>query len=304
MEREGNEDREKWEALAATHYENFPVGSFLVPKAKRVAFRWIYAFARTADDLADEARDLKGLKELRISLEGALGEIKAAPNAFDSLTEPLAKCIQEHGLSPGHFGHLLDAFELDLKKNRYGDTHELFSYCQLSANPVGRLVLELFEERGAESFALSDQICTGLQILNHLQDIRSDYLERNRVYLPGDQMRALGIQEEELGKDSASPALKALCQELAQITAALFVRGHPLCNRLHGRASLEIRAIFQSAALVLERLKAGGFDPLRKRPKVGSADTIRILFRALRKKGPSKTLQKLAQGAGTFPEQQ
>ena len=294
---------EEWEGLAATHYENFPVGSFLVPKAKRGAFKWIYAFARTADDLADEARDLAGLRALRASLDGALKEEAGVPMAFDSLTRPLACCVQEHALSPEHLHHLLDAFEQDLQKNRYGDTHELFAYCRLSANPVGRLVLELFEERGKEAFALSDQICTALQILNHLQDIRADYVERNRIYLPGDRMRALGITEEELGQDAASPALQALSRELSQTTAALFVRGHPLCDRLRGRAGLEIRAIFQSAALVLERFSAGGFDSLRERPRVRKGDMLRVLFRALRKKGPSKVLRQLAEGAAPLQEQ-
>ncbi len=303
MKREGIEGAREWEGLAATHYENFPVGSFLVPKAKRGAFRWIYAFARTADDLADEARDLAGLRALRASLEMALGKEVGESTAFDSLTRSLAGCAKEHALNPKHFFHLLDAFEQDLEKNRYGDTHELFAYCRLSANPVGRLVLELFEERGAEAFALSDQICTGLQILNHLQDIRSDYVERDRIYLPGDRMHALGIAEEELDQDAASPALQELIRELAQTTAGLFLRGHPLCDRLRGRASLEIRAIFQSAALVLERLAAGGFDSLRDRPKVKKGDMLRVLFRALRKRGPSKVLRQLAEGAAPLQEQ-
>ncbi len=222
---------------------------------------------------------------------------------FDSLTRPLARYIQEHQLSPEHFHHLLDAFELDLRKNRYGDTHELFDYCRLSANPVGRLVLELFEQRDADSFSRSDQICTALQILNHLQDIRSDYVDRDRIYLPADRMQALGVKEQDLAQSKAHPALQTLIQELAQTAASLLVRGHPLCDRLRGRASLEIRAIFHSASLVLERLGGKGFDPLRKRPRVHRTDLLRVLFRTLFAKGPSKNLRGLAQGAPPFPGQ-
>ncbi len=300
MEREENEDIGRWEDLASKHYENFPVGSFLVQKPKRGAFKWIYAFARTADDLADEVQDLAGLHALRVSLDEALGG-KKAHTPFDSLTGPLVSCIHQHKLSPEYFFLLLDAFEQDLEKNRYGDILELFDYCRMSANPVGRLVLELFEEREPEAMDLSDQICTALQLLNHIQDIQSDYLERDRIYLPKDRMNTLGIAEEELGKDSAPPPLQTLIRELAQTTASLFKRGHPLCDLLKGRMSLEIRAIFQSATLVLERLEAGGFNPLRKRPKVGKRDSLRVLFRALRKKGPSKILLHLAQSAPPLP---
>lgn len=272
--------------LAAEHYENFPVGSFLMPARLRPHVHRIYAFARTADDLADETRDLQGLLAWRRALEDAL-QCRGRPC---ELLRDVASTIHEFALPERLFFDLLDAFELDLTKNRYADEEELLDYCRLSANPVGRILLHLDGEVDAETLALSDHICTGLQILNHAQDVRGDYLDRDRIYLPQDQMARHAVSEEDLGAARTTEGLRACLATWGEFVRRSFASGWPLTRRLEGRFGLEIRAILQGAALVLDRMQASGYRVLERRPRIYKRDAPELLLRSLLQSWPPRSI--------------
>ena len=172
--------------LATRHYENFPVASWLVPSDKRDALAVIYAFARCADDFADEPGiegRLAALAEWRSNLERCF-----AGKADHPVFVALGDVIERFSLRYEHFENLLCAFESDVQANRHPDFASLLAYCRHSANPVGRLVLELFGHRDPDLFALSDSICTALQLTNFWQDVAVD-LKMDRVYLPAEDMK-------------------------------------------------------------------------------------------------------------------
>ncbi|MEZ5989090.1 MAG: squalene synthase HpnC [Planctomycetota bacterium] len=268
-------------ALARDHYENFPVGSWLVPRALRRPIHLCYAFARTADDLADEARDHEALRALRADLDRSLAEPGApAPAAAPFLPE-LARTIHAHALPVGLFHDLLDAFEQDCVQARYADLDALLAYCRKSADPIGRLLLHLAGVVDDEALARSDRICTALQVLNHCQDVRADYRERGRIYVPQDMLRRNGVAEAELGGDRTGPGLQECLGELGDLVARGFAEGWPLTRRLGGRLGLELRAIVHAAALGLRRMQRSGFRVLEERPRLGRLDLPLVFLRAL-----------------------
>lgn len=263
--------------LAEEHYENFPVGSRLLPARYRRHVHRIYAFARVADDLADEARDLEALRAWRAATERAIGGDRTAP----SLLIDLAETVAEFQLPSQLLFDLLDAFERDLEQTRYADLPDLLSYCQQSADPIGRLLLHMFAKASAENLALSDRICTALQILNHCQDVRSDFRDRDRIYLPGDRMAAHGVSVEDLAAPECSPGLRLCIRELAGFCDDAFRAGWDLPRRVGGRFGLELRAILNGASLVLERLHKVDYDVFRRRPTIHKSDAPDLLVRTL-----------------------
>lgn len=272
--------------LARDHYENFPVGSWLLPRALRRPVHLCYAFARVADDLADEARDLEALQAYARAFDRCLAEPRApAPVQAPFLSE-LAALIRERGLPVPLFHDLLDAFAQDCSKSRYADLDELRDYCRRSADPIGRLLLHLVGVTDAESLARSDRICTALQILNHCQDLGADYRERNRIYLPKTLLERHGVSEAELGGATTGPGLRALLGELTDLVALGFAEGWPLTGRLHGRFGLELRAILHGAAIVLERMRRSGHRVLERRPRLGRLDLFRVFGRTLCRSWP------------------
>ncbi len=268
----------KSKELAQEHYENFPVGSWLLPRRLRLHVHRLYAFARVADDIADEQQDLDALRAYRSELECAFAGKTAGVRP---LLLAAAETAQQFDLEQQLFLDLLRAFERDLLQSRYKDLADLNSYCEQSANPVGRALLGIFGKTSPENLADSDRICTGLQILNHCQDLRADYLERGRVYLPQSMLSKHGVAESELGAQSASPGLRRVVQELALGVAADFSRSWPLVGRCGGRFGLELNAILHAAALVLRRLARGNYDSLAARPKLRRRDAPGLLLRAL-----------------------
>jgi squalene synthase HpnC len=276
-------DRERFERLAASHYENFPVGSWLAPKRLRPHIHRIYAFARTADDLADEnGGDREGLLAFRAAF---LAHEPAAAGAPDSaarvpLFDDLWRTIGELDLPKDLFLALLDAFEQDLDVRRYADEAQLHDYCRRSADPVGRLVLRVFGYRDPALDALSDRVCTGLQLLNHLQDLRADLIERDRLYFPRSELERFGVTEDDLKREVATPGVRAFVESEARKVAAMFDDGWPLVLEVGGRLRLELRAILGGAAAVLRRMRATGFDPLGGRVHLNKFEKIGALARA------------------------
>ena len=262
--------------LAARHYENFPVGSWLLPRAARVHLHRIYAFARTADDLADEQRDAAALAAYRADflrhLDGGAADVP--------LFADLAATIRDRGLERALFTDLLDAFAQDCVQTRY-DEPQLRDYCRRSADPVGRLVLRLHGHRDPALDALSDRICTALQLLNHLQDLGDDRRTRNRVYFPQADLQRFGVRDDDLLAAAASPGVRALVAHWAARLGADFAAGWPLVRAVRGRLRWELRAILRGAAAVLARLRAVDFDVLGGRVHLTRGERLRTVLGGL-----------------------
>ena len=271
--------------LAGAHYENFPVGSWLVPKALRPHVHRIYAFARTADDLADELQDAAALERFRQSFV-AHCERKADDVPLFS---DLVASMRDKGLPRQLFLDLLDAFAEDLVRLRH-DEKSLMSYCERSANPIGRLVLRVFGHEDDRLDAWSDSICTGLQILNHLQDVGEDWRQRRRVYLPKEDLERFAVADEDLAAARATPELRALIAHWTRRTAGMLAAGWPLVLAVRGRLRLELRAILCSAAAVLDKIASQDHDVLVRPARLSRAAKAKVLLRALCLSGPPPAL--------------
>jgi squalene synthase HpnC len=273
------------ENLAQSHYENFPVGSILVPKHLRKFFYSIYAFARIADDFADEGYDQDYSEQERLELlnewQVMLGEALAGC-ARHPVFIALADTQRKFDLPVGLFEDLLSAFGQDVIKRRYQTVAELMDYCRRSANPIGRLILLLFGYRDEERHFLSDAICTGLQLANHWQDIAVD-LRKDRVYLPEEDLQRFGLSVAALQSQTVSPAYCQLMKFEIARARELFASGKPLCTSVDGRLGVELRVVWSGGAKILNAIEENGYDVFRKRPMISKRDKLQILFRALRK---------------------
>ncbi|MCR9244218.1 MAG: squalene synthase HpnC [bacterium] len=267
--------------LAGQHYENFPVGSWLLPRRARRHLHRIYAFARTADDLADEYQDAAALAAFRRDFLAAVDGNGHGGRASAPLFSDLALTIRECALEIDLFTDLLDAFEQDLTVNRYADRKELDDYCRRSADPVGRLVLRVCGHRIPEWDAWSDSICTGLQLLNHLQDLAEDLRDRDRVYFPIAEFERFGAAIDDLRAASASAALRAFVRHQAADIGARFASGWPLIGSVRGRLRYELRAILYGAAAVLGRIHAVDGDVLGGRVRLTKGERVRTVLRGL-----------------------
>jgi hydroxysqualene synthase len=237
--------------------ENFPVASHLIHPHFRAPILAFYEFVRVADDIADHAELAPERKlELLDRLEGSLlGRNDADPEGVR-----LAAVLAERSLTPRHAQDLLDAFRLDVTKLRYANWDELMHYCSLSAMPVGRYVLDVHGESRA-TWPASDAICAALQIINHIQDCRSDFRDLDRVYIPLDSMALAGTNVQALDAPRASPELLACLHKLAARTAGLLRDGYPLPDQIRDfRLSLEISVIHRLAWSLVHTLMAR--DPL------------------------------------------
>ncbi|MBM4061409.1 MAG: squalene synthase HpnC [Planctomycetes bacterium] len=255
--------------MARLHYENFPVGSWLLPRRARRHLHRIYAFARTADDLADELRDGAALAAFRADFLAHLdGTARAAPLLVD-----LAATVAECGLERQLFLDLLDAFAQDRFVKRY-DLPGLLDYCRRSADPVGRLVLRVCGHRDERLDAWSDRVCTGLQLLNHLQDLGADLRERDRVYFPAADLASCGVTEAQLRAPCADAAVRAFVRLWARRIGAMFEQGWPLVGAVRGRLRWELRAILRGAAAVLARIAAVDGDVLGGRVRLTRGERL------------------------------
>lgn len=270
--------------MARAHYENFPVGSLLVPRARRKHVYSIYAFARTADDFADEGyEDASLTEESRLrSLAEWEAQLKACycSEASHPVFAALAATVKELQLPEQLFLDLLSAFKQDVVKRRYADFAEVLDYCRRSANPVGRLILRLFDYRDAHLDELSDAICTALQLANFWQDVAVD-IQKDRVYLPQDEMQQSGVTFEDLQARQGSVAYCRLLQFQVERTRALFQRGKALPNLVSGRLALELRLTWHGGMRILELIERQAYDTLRVRPKLTGFDKVVLLSRAL-----------------------
>ncbi len=278
-------------ALAKAHYENFPVG-WLMPKAKIHHVHAVYAFARHTDDLADEGYasgfDFGGelppqpTPEQRLAAldkweEGLLDPEKGASEPF---LVALHATIRELDLPLSLFTDLLSAFKQDVTKTRYANHAEILDYCRRSANPIGRLVLLLNGFRDEERFRQSDAICTGLQVANFWQDVSVDLL-KDRIYLPQDEMAALGVTVDDLKAGRATPAFRALVRNQVGKAWDLFERGRDLSRTLPIPLKWEIGVTWLGGTTILRKIERLDYDTLRTRPKLGKLDIPLLFLRTL-----------------------
>lgn len=285
--------------MAVDHYENFPVASLLLPRALRAAVRDIYRFARTADDIADEGdaqpqQRLESLAEFHRGLDILDGcSPTDLPLPYPEIFVPLGGTMARHGLPSSLFRDLLSAFEQDVVKQRYDTDAELFDYCRRSADPVGRLLLILYERDEPANLAYSDAICTGLQLTNFWQDVALDW-HKDRVYLPQKKRQQHGVSEDWIGRCTetgrllnsgadapAAQAWQTLMSEQVQQARELLLSGRPLTRRLPRRAGLELRLVIQGGLLILERLEQLHYDVFQRRPVLRTIDWTRMAMRAL-----------------------
>jgi squalene synthase HpnC len=268
--------------MAVDHYENFPVASVLLPSRLRPAVEAIYAFARSADDIADEGdatpeQRLAALTDYGSQLDKiAAGE---TPDAFLFLR--LARVCKEYALPLQPLHELLSAFRQDVVTTRYATYAELLDYCRRSANPVGALMLGLYGAADAGRLKESDAICSALQLTNFWQDVALDWTKQ-RVYLPQEDMERFGVPETSIATARADPAWQDLMRFEVGRTRALMLSGAPLALRLPGRIGWELRLVVQGGLRILERIETAGYDVFRQRPKLGAADWSVVLWRALR----------------------
>ena len=267
--------------LPSGHYENFPVASWLLPPVLREPVALIYRFARSADDIADEGEASRDQRLAGLAAYGAeLDRIEARAEPRTPLFRELARAVHRHALPIALFRDLLSAFAQDVVKPRYADFAELLAYCRRSANPVGRLLLQLFGRTERIALERSDDICTSLQLTNFWQDVALDWA-KGRVYLPQDEMRRFGVTENQIAQGECNAAWRALMQYQCERARNLMFAGAPLARTLEGRVALEIGVTIQGGLRILEKLAHSGYDVFRQRPLLGVSDWPLLVWRAL-----------------------
>jgi squalene synthase HpnC len=271
---------EKALEFAKSHYENFPVISFLIPKELRKDVAIIYWFARTADDFADEGNipdkvRIENLENYENRLTNLLnGNFE---NEFDYA---LSQTIKSRRLSPEYFYNLLKAFKQDVVKKRYTNFSEVLDYCKNSANPVGRIILELFNIRNNEAFQFSDDICTALQLTNFYQDVAIDY-KKSRIYLPEDEMKNFDVTENMFRMNENSRNLKQLVKFNVDRTRNLFDKGKGLFSFLSGMLRIEIKWTVFGGEAILNKIEKNDFDVLNNRPELNKTDIIGLFLKSI-----------------------
>ncbi len=275
-------------ALAASHYENFPVASRLLPAAMRPHVAAVYAFARVADDLADEGTDPPEVRRARLGAwqerlhDAARGTGPTAVETRDDLIFlALGHSMAELDLPLPWFDDLLSAFAQDTTTTRYDSWADLLDYCRRSANPVGRLVLRIAGYRDAEMDRSSDALCTALQLANFWQDVSRDW-QAGRLYVPLDVAAAAGASLADLDAGRFTPAWADALARCAVRTRECFAHGRLVCDRVRGRLAFELRLTWLGGSRILDRVEARRARLLTDRPRLGARDMPLLLWQALR----------------------
>ncbi len=271
--------------VSQSHYENFPVASYFLPKRLRHPIALIYTFARQADDFADEGdhnpatrlANLQGFKD-------QLDLIKSNSKTNSPFFTEFGGMVSEYNLPLAPFYDLLDAFSQDVTKTRYANFLELLDYCRRSANPIGALLLNLFGKASPENLTYSDQVCTALQLINFYQDIAIDFdndLHRSRIYLCQDEMREYGVTEAQIASHHVDRNWERFMQFNIERAQKMLDAGKPLEHILSGRIGLEMRMIIGGGDRILYKLKNVQGDIFKHRPHLKLWDWPLILSKAL-----------------------
>ena len=248
--------------------ENFPVAALLAPRFRAPVLAF-YNFVRAADDVADHAALTPDKK---LALLDGLARALTGDGPSDPVAEPLKRALAEHGITPRHALDLIEAFKLDVTKNRYRDFDDLIDYCRLSAMPVGRYVLDVHGE-SRETWVASDKLCAALQVINHLQDCGKDYRSLDRVYVPADALAAHGARVEMLGADRATPELRATVVDLARRTQVLLAESAVFPAQVRDlRLAMNVAAIQKLAEKLTQGLLVR--DPLSEKVHASKAGFV------------------------------
>ena len=285
------------------HYENFPVASLLLPKNLRSAIQHIYQFARSADDIADEGDSLpyerlKKLYEYSTYLNAIQNHNLENFDKYPSLFLNLQSTINKHNLSIKYFHQLIHAFRQDVTKNTYQTKQQVLEYCAYSANPIGRILLELYKKHTIQNLVHSDNICTALQLINFYQDVLIDY-HKQRFYLSFDILSDYNLSLDNI-KDLCKFTLIAknnnpkkhiywkkwqqMMHSQVKIAQNMLLSGLPLCNNLPNRAGIELKCMIYAANTICNKLHKIDYDIFTKRPILKWYDWITIMIRTILKK--------------------
>ena len=271
-------DYTRW--LARSHYENFNVVSWLLPRHLHQDFFNVYSFCRWADDLGDEMGDPVRSLDLLNWWQRELDALYAG-EARHPVYVALRRTIEKHDIPEQPFADLIRAFVQDQTVTRYATYADLLDYCRYSANPVGRLVLHLCGYTDEERRQLSDATCTALQLANFWQDVRRDW-DIGRVYIPADRMAACEYSVEMLERDlkagAASPGFRAVMRELVGDTQSLFGIGRPLPSLVNRRLAVDLELFTRGGMAILEMIRCQDYDTIRKRPKLGKLRRLTLLM--------------------------
>ncbi len=269
--------------MAQARYENFPVASLVLPRRARSHLLAVYGFARLVDDVGDEASGdrLALLDELEADLERLWSDgSRAARGPMHPLIARLKPAVDNCRLPPDPFRRLIEANRRDQAVHRYATYDELIDYCRLSANPVGELVLRIFGAATPERLALSDKVCTGLQLTEHWQDVAEDY-RQDRIYLPAEDLERFGVDERELRGRAATPAFRELMSFEVARARSLLDDGAPLVLTLRGRRRFALAAFVAGGRAALEAIRAADYEVLASSPRPRPALRAVHLLRAL-----------------------
>lgn len=289
------------QSMPVDHYENFPVASLLLPPTLREPVEALYVFARSADDIADEGDASAETRQAQLAayhreLDAIARGDAPCRDDLAPIFGRLAQAVRRHDLPLPLLHDLLHAFEQDTWRTRYTDYDDVLDYCRRSANPVGRLLLQLYQAATADNLACSDRICTALQLINFWQDVAIDW-QKDRIYLPQADLQQFGVTEAALERrhrhahqpgsnDSPSSAeetaWRALMRFQVMRARELMMSGAPLARRLPGRIGWELRLIVLGGLRTLERIEAVDYDVFRHRPTLNKSDWLRLAWRALR----------------------
>jgi phytoene synthase len=281
------------ESLARSHYENFPVASLLLPPRMRPHVAAVYAFARVADDLADEGTVAPGVRQTQLRawqrrLHEAVavgradaGNVRIPAGRDDLLLLALGHSIRSLDLPVSLFDDLVSAFGQDITTNRYDSWLAVLDYCRRSANPVGRLVLRVAGYRDEALDRSSDALCTALQLTNFWQDLGRDW-RAGRLYVPREVQDACGAVEADLSTGTISLAWAQALDACVERTEALFREGRGVCDGVGGRLAVQLRLTWLGGRRILERVHDGRVDLFHHRPTLGAGDVPLLVWRAAR----------------------
>lgn len=266
--------------LAASHYENFPVASILLPEPIRKHIAVIYWFARTADDIADEGE--KSIAQRQQEIDNFLETFRAAlrNEIEDNKWRALANTIASYNLSPQYFEDLISAFRQDTEKTRYQSSEELADYCRRSANPVGRLLLQLFNIREEQANLYSDKICTALQLINFYQDVSVD-IQKGRIYLPESTLRKFHLSASDFLLDEQKLNFSRMLEELVGEAEKMILEGQLLLPFLPFRLRFEIAATINGGLEIIKKIRNIRFQVSAIRPVLKKTDYVKIGFKSL-----------------------
>lgn len=267
--------------LATSHYENFHVATWFLPKRARPHFESIYAFSRAADDLGDEVADCETATRLLGEWRKLLHQCYEQPGeSLHPVFVALHQTIAETNVPQQLFNNLISAFEMDQRVTMHQSLENLIGYSQLSANPVGRLVLWVSGYQDDRRALLSDKVCTALQLANFWQDVVEDW-ERGRRYLPADQMLRFGVTDQMIADKRFTPEFKAMMTFLVEYAGTLLREGGQIADEVDAELAVTLRLFEQGGRAALDGIIAQDYDVLKHRPSVSKANKVKLLCRAL-----------------------